>query len=109
MGVKCTLFSGNAVLMKVVPVGGLIHGSDVKHRLRTRKPPAHPAPLHAILHQVPASPLDDAGCDRVARRQVFVITHAMGVFLEVAAHRGNLLKAVPLQTSLGCHLPQTRR
>ena len=56
MRVKCALFSGNAVLVKVVPVGGLIHGSDVKHRLRTGEPPAHAAPLHAVLHQVPASP-----------------------------------------------------
>ena len=31
----------------------------------------------------------------------------MGMFLEVAAHCGNLLKAVPFQTLLGRHLPQT--
>ena len=80
MRMKCTLFSANAVLMKVIPVGGLIHGSDMKHRLRTGESPSHAAPLHAILDQVSASSLDDSGRDRVARRQVFVIMHAMIVY-----------------------------
>src|SRR5271165_7135447 len=105
MRVKCALFSGNTVLVKVIPVGGLIHGSDMKHRLRTVEPPAHAAPLHAILDQVSASALNDSGRNRVACREIFVIMHAMGVFLEVATHRSNLLTPLRLQSPFGGHLP----
>ena len=46
MWVKCTLFSGYAVFVEFVPVRGLIHGSDVKHRLAP--PSRHRIPLRSM-------------------------------------------------------------
>lgn len=53
-----------------------------------------------------ACSFDDAGRDGITGRQILVITHAIGVFLEVATDSGNLAQRFTFQAPLGRHLSQ---
>ena len=50
-----------------------LDGADVQHGSGAAVAPSHAGPLHTILDQVAAGSLDNAGRDRIAFPQVFVI------------------------------------
>src|SRR5262249_31696925 len=60
--------------------------TQVQHGLSPFRKPTHPRPLQAVLHQMPACSFNHPTADRVARRQVLVVTHPAAVPSEVADH-----------------------
>ena len=60
------------------------HAPEFPHRLGTGNGPVHPGTFPAVLDHVTAGAFDDAGGDRVAGGQVFVIAHSMWMGLEIA-------------------------
>src|SRR4051794_33206915 len=83
-----------------IPLAVEVGGPEVQHRLRTRRQPAHPRPLHPVLDQMTTRPLDHPTADRVTRRQILVVLHPIPVPLEISRRIPHRLPLLPLQTML---------
>src|SRR5262245_130668 len=93
---------------KILPGAGSAHRADVEHRLCAPQRPTHAALLHAIFDDMPTGSLDHAAGDRIACLQVLLVTHTMGVLLEVVARRRDLLQRRSLELSLTGHPSHSR-
>src|SRR5215813_4916508 len=54
------VFLGDVEDPEGLPVTVEIGGAEVQHRLRARRQPAHPRPLHPVLDQMPTCALEHA-------------------------------------------------
>ena len=70
--------------------------------------PTHPRPLHPVLHQMAARSFNHAAGDRIALRQVFVVTHASHVLRQVIASLRRLFQLLATQVSLARHPTHSR-
>jgi hypothetical protein len=76
-------FLPDAIPHEVVPIpveGGATH---IQHRLSTLDGPAHARALHPVFDTVATRPLDDPRGNGIARRQIPIVTPAMGIVVEV--------------------------
>jgi transcriptional regulator with GAF, ATPase, and Fis domain len=89
----------DAVLLERLPLAGDPHAAQVQHRLRPLRRPMHPRPLHAVLDEVTARPLNHPAGDRVTRPQVLVITHPFAVLPQVTADARQRPPLRPLESA----------
>src|SRR4051812_21937748 len=72
-----------------IPVVGEADGAEVEDGVGAVLGPAHAGLLHAVLDEVAAGALDDAGADRPATLEVPVVAHVGGVAPIVADGGGD--------------------
>lgn len=80
--------------------------AEIEHGLGAVDCPTHARPFHAILHQMATRSLDHAAGDRVTCLEVFVVTHAVAIAVEVVADSLQCLLLVRRQFAFRSPLPQ---
>src|SRR3954468_4342685 len=89
-----------------IPLPVEVRRPQVQHRLGPVGMPTHPGSLQTVLDQMPTRPLDHTAADRIARRQVLVVTHPTPVSSEVADDLPHRLATGPFVLPLRQRLTQ---
>lgn len=77
--------------VEFVPLIVDCHTAQLQYGLRTSDRPMHAGAFEPIVDHMPACALDDPGRNRIARREVLVITHPFLMLLEIPADPFDLL------------------
>src|SRR5450631_294479 len=89
-----------------LPITVDVNAANVEHGLGAPWGPVHAGSFHAVLDQVPTGAFDHTASNRIAGRQVLVVTHPIAVLFQVAADLRYRLLLPARQAVLGGHLPQ---
>src|SRR6516165_2042976 len=96
----------DAIPHEVVPIPIEVGAAHVQHRLRTLDRPAHARALHPVFNKMATGSLDHSGSNRVARGEIHIVMHPMGIVFKVATDFGQLVPLLASQLAFGAHLPK---
>src|SRR6266700_1282927 len=99
-------FLRDAIPHEVVPIPIEVGATHIQHRLGTLDSPAHARALHPVFDKVATRPLDDPRGNGIACRQIHIVTHAMGIVVEVGTNFDQLFSLLAPQLALRTHLPK---